>query len=137
MGSYTFAASVDNITSFPDYPALSKAGKFAQLPIVSGNSDFEAGVFMAVDELENQTYDRAYWKDFTNHTFAYPASARANVSASHGLPAWRCRWFGGFPNARLLPVMTAAPITGLRFHLFGTHSQPGQEFPQMLGKEFQ
>ena len=102
IGSNSFGPSADNITGFPDYPALSKAGKFAQLPIVTGNNDFEAGIYIAVDALDNQTHDYTYWEGLTNTTFACPAGARANVSASHGLPTWRYRWFGNFPNTRLL-----------------------------------
>jgi cholinesterase len=99
--SFTFNPSVDNITGFADYPALSKAGKFAQLPIVTGNNDFEAGIYIEVCALINQTESYTYWENHDNTTFACPAGARANVSASHGLPTWRYRWFGNFPNTRL------------------------------------
>ena len=101
IGSNTFGPSVDHITGFPDYPALSKSGKFAQLPILTGNNDFEAGVFIPVYALINVTFDNAHWDSFNNLTFACPAGARANVSASHGLPTWRYRWFGNFPNTRI------------------------------------
>ena len=99
--SFTFNPSVDNITGFADYPALSKAGTFAQLPIVTGNNDFEAGIYIEVYALINQTESYTYWENHDNTTFACPAGARANVSASHGLPTWRYRWFGNFPNTRL------------------------------------
>ena len=102
IGSNSFGPSVDNITGFPDYPALSKAGKFAQLPIITGNNDFEAGIYIPVYALMDQTNDQEFYESLTNTTFACPAGARANVSASHGLPTWRYRWFGNFPNTRLL-----------------------------------
>ncbi|KAG9232100.1 putative carboxylesterase [Amylocarpus encephaloides] len=103
MGSNSFNPSVDNITGFADYTALSKAGKFAQLPILTGNNDFEAGIYIPVLALYSQThYDPTYWQSLNNKTFACPAGVRANVSASHGLPTWRYRWFGNFPNTRLL-----------------------------------
>ncbi|TAQ88146.1 hypothetical protein B7494_g3552 [Chlorociboria aeruginascens] len=101
MGSFIFGPSVDNITGFSDYPARSETGQFAQLPIVTGNNDFEAGIYILVDALNNETNDYTYWEGLTNTTFACPAGARANVSASHGLPTWRYRWFGNFPNTRL------------------------------------
>lgn len=100
--SFTFNPTVDDITGFADYPALSKAGKFAQLPIITGNNDFEAGIYIPVSALYNQTFDYSYWQDHDNKTFACPAGARANISASHSLPTWRYRWFGNFPNTRLL-----------------------------------
>lgn len=96
-----FGPSVDGITGFTDYPALSKAGKFAQLPLLTGNNDFEAGAYIPLYALNGATQDHAYWVDLTNTEFACPAGARANVSASHGLPIWRYRWFGNFPNIRL------------------------------------
>jgi cholinesterase len=101
VGSQTFGPTIDNITGFPDYPALSKQGSFAQLPVLTGNNDFETGIYIPVAALNNQTKDHTYWEDLANRTFACPAGARANVSASHGLPIWRYRWFGNFPNTRL------------------------------------
>ncbi|KAH8667920.1 Alpha/Beta hydrolase protein [Tricladium varicosporioides] len=101
IGSSSFGPSADNITGFPDYPALSKAGKFAQLPIVTGSNDFEAGTYIAVYALINQTNDYTHWEALTNTTYTCPAGVRANVSVSHGLPTWRYRWFGNFPNTRI------------------------------------
>jgi cholinesterase len=101
VGSKTFGPSIDNITGFPDYPTLSAEGKFAQLPVLTGNNDFETGIYIPVAALNNQTRDHTSWEDLANRTFACPAGARANVSASHGLPIWRYRWFGNFPNTRL------------------------------------
>jgi cholinesterase len=66
MGSYTFGPSVDNITGFADYPALSKAGSFAQLPILTGNNDFEAGLYIPVLALLNITFDHKHWETLTD-----------------------------------------------------------------------
>lgn len=101
IGSNTFGPSVDGITGFDDYPALSKAGKFAQLPVLTGNNDFEAGAYIPVYALHGVAFDHQHWVDLTDNEFACPAGARANVSASHALPIWRYRWFGNFPNTRL------------------------------------
>jgi cholinesterase len=101
IGSNSFGPSVDGITGFADYPALSKAGKFAQLPVLTGNNDFETGAYIPLFALNGATQDHQFWVDYANREFACPAGARANVSASHGLPIWRYRWFGNFPNTRL------------------------------------
>jgi cholinesterase len=101
MGSYGFGPSVDNITGFPDYPSRAKAGQFAQLPILNGNNDNEAGLYVPMFALLNRTIDPAYMVDKNNKTFSCPTGARANISASHGLPTWRYRWFGDFPNTRI------------------------------------
>ncbi|KFY33215.1 hypothetical protein V494_07825 [Pseudogymnoascus sp. VKM F-4513 (FW-928)] len=101
IGSNSFGPSVDGITGFDDYPALSKAGKFAQLPLLTGNNDFETGAYIPLLALNGVTHDHEYWVNYGNSEFACPAGARANVSASHNLPIWRYRWFGNFPNTRL------------------------------------
>lgn len=101
VGSNSFGPSVDGITGFANYPALSKAGKFAQLPLLTGNNDFEAGAYIPIYALQGAIFPHQHWVDLTNSEFACPAGARANVSASHGLSIWRYRWFGNFPNIRL------------------------------------
>lgn len=101
IGSSSFGPSVDGITGLADYPSLSKAGKFAQLPLLIGNNDFETGAYIPIFALKGVSKDHEYWVNFANSEFACPVGARANVSASHGLPVWRYRWFGEFPNTRL------------------------------------
>jgi cholinesterase len=101
VGSNSFKPSVDDITGFADYPALSKAGKFAQLPLLIGNNDFEAGTYIPIFALNSVSFDNTHWETLGNTTFACPAGARANVSISHSIPTWRYRWFGNFPNTRL------------------------------------
>lgn len=96
-----FQPSVDNITGFPDYPARSKAGNFAQLPVLTGSNDNEAGTYVVVYALMNITMTKAQGDAKTNNTFGCPVGARANVSVSHSLPVWRYRYFGDFPNTRL------------------------------------
>ena len=100
--SNKFQPTVDDITGFADYPSLSKAGKFAQLPLLIGNDDFEAGAFIPVSALYGETHTHEYWVNFSNSEFACPVGVRANVSVCHGLPIWRYRWFGNFPNTRLI-----------------------------------
>jgi hypothetical protein len=134
--SFTFNPSVDNITGFADYPALSREGKFAQLPIVTGNNDFEAGIYIEVYALINQTESYNYWENHDNITFACLAGARANVSASHGLPTWRYRWFGNFLIHVFSPIPTVGHITALKFPLFGTHPLLGQEFRRIPKRRF-
>ncbi|KAG9244295.1 Alpha/Beta hydrolase protein [Calycina marina] len=102
IGDFKYNPTVDGITGFADYPALSRAGKFAQLPVLVGNNDYEVGIYIPVYALYGVTNDEAYYEDYQNRTFACPAGARANVSASHTLPVWRYRWFGEFPNTRLM-----------------------------------
>jgi len=101
VGQDRFSPTVDGITGFSDYPALSKAGKFARLPVLTGNNDFEAGSYIPVTALFGGTETHEHWVELTNNEFACPAGVRANISVLHDLPIWRYRWFGNFPNTRL------------------------------------
>jgi cholinesterase len=101
-GFTNFKPTVDNITGFSNYPALAKAGNFTQIPLLIGNNDFETGLYIPASALSNHTDTLPHWEAQANTTFACPAGARANISASHNLPVWRYRWFGNFPNTRLM-----------------------------------
>jgi cholinesterase len=101
MGSNSFEPTADGTTGFPDYPNLGQSGKLAQLPVLTGNTDFETGVFIALDGLDDVTHDATYRDKFTNTMFSCPAGAHANVSHLHDLQIWRYRWVGNFPKTRL------------------------------------
>lgn len=102
VGTSAFVPNVDNQTVFADYPARSTAGNFIKAPLLIGTSDFEGGLF-AVDEVlsKNVVLPHSSWVNFTLNTFTCPAGSRANISLSAGVPTWRYRWFGSFPNTQL------------------------------------
>lgn len=92
-----FLPAVDNATVFADYAA--RGSNFSQVPVLVGNNDNEGGIRAALtianggDVAANATTD-AYYN--------CPAAVRAAVGAANALPTWRYRWFGSFPNTRLL-----------------------------------
>jgi cholinesterase len=96
----SFSPAVDNITVLSDYPARSAAGNFIKAPLLSGNTDYEAGLFATIAALSNVTYPREFWDAFNLRIFTCPAGLRANISISAGIPTWRYRYFGVFPNLR-------------------------------------
>jgi cholinesterase len=126
----SFSPAVDNITVFSDYPARSAAGNFIKAPLLSGNTDYEAGLFATIAALSNVTYPREFWDAFNLRIFTCPAGLRANISISAGVPTWRYRYFGDFPNLRL----TSAPESGA-WHvselpiLFDNTPKPGGSIP--------
>lgn len=101
IGKNSFGPTADGITCFADYPSLSKEGKFAKLPLLIGNNDFESGAYIPIYALNGATLSHDYWVSFSESEFACPVAVRANVSVDHHLPVWRYRWFGNFPNTRL------------------------------------
>lgn len=103
-GLGSFGPAVDDITVFSDYPARSAAGNFIKVPLLGGNADYEAGLFATIAALQNVTYPRSFWDTFNLEGFTCPAAVRANISISAGVPTWRYRYFGDFPNLRLTSV---------------------------------
>lgn len=103
-----FGPTIDNITVFSDYPSRSLAGNFIKVPLLIGNTDYEAGLFATMAALANITIPKAVWDVFNVRIFTCPAGVRANISVQSDIPTWRYRWFGAFPNTRL----TSYPESG-------------------------
>jgi cholinesterase len=109
-GSVGFGPTIDNVVVFSDYLKRSSAGNFIKKPILVGNADYEAGLFRAVAALEGMAsqFPDIYWVYFNIIAFVCPAAARANISVANGVPTWRYRWFGEFPNT----IITTVPDSG-------------------------
>ena len=96
-----FDPTIDNQVVFSDYPARAAAGNFIQRPFFTGNNDYEAGLFKIVAAEAGTTLSDAYWDLFDLVAFTCPAASAAATRAAHGVPTWRYRYFGDFPNLRL------------------------------------
>ena len=101
FSSGSFGPTIDEHVVFSDYLARSSAGNFTKRPMLIGNADYEGGLFRLLATFANVSYPDAFWDDFNNLYFNCPAAARANVSIANGIPTWRYRWFGVFPNTQL------------------------------------
>ena len=107
-GTDGFGPTIDNVVVFSDYLNRSAAGNFSKRPMLTGNTDYEAGLFRTVAALSGSFMSDTYWDGFNQVVFDCPASARANISVANNVTTWRYRWFGVFPNTRL----TSAPESG-------------------------
>jgi len=109
-GTTGFGPTIDNVVVFSDYLNRSAAGNFIKKPMLVGNADNEAGLFRAVAAVQGKSsqYSDAYWNAFNLLGFVCPAAARANISVANGVPTWRYRWFGEFPNT----IITTVPDSG-------------------------
>jgi carboxylesterase type B len=96
-----FGPTIDNITVFPDYSARSAAGNFTKIPLLVGNTDYEAELFATLATLAGTTLPKAVWHAFNVHVFTFASGVRANISVQSEIPMWRYCWFGSFPNTRL------------------------------------
>jgi cholinesterase len=101
IGSSYFGPTVDDIVVFSDYPTRSASGNFIQKPLLIGNTDYEAGLFATIALYSNLTYPASFWNNFDLSVFSCPTAIRANISVANGVPTWRYRWFGAFPDTRL------------------------------------
>jgi carboxylesterase type B len=103
----SFGPTVDDIVVFSDYADKSAAGNFTQKPLLIGNNDNEAGLFSTGFALAGITYPAQSWDTFNLQAFTCPAGIRANVSIANGVPTWRYRYFGDFPDLRIAPASGA------------------------------
>lgn len=92
-----FGPTADNKVVFDDYKNRSAAGRFIKKPYLVGNNDYEAGLFRF---LAPQQPDIA-WAIFNLGIFTCPAADAALSRALYGVPIWRYRYYGEFPNLRL------------------------------------
>ncbi|KAN0091824.1 alpha/beta-hydrolase [Hyaloscypha variabilis] len=109
-GSTGFGPTIDDVVVFSDYIARSTAGNFIKKPMLVGNANNEVGLFRAIAAVEGQVgiFTEAYDTAFNLLVFTCPAATRANISVANGVPTWRYRWFGEFPNT----IITTVPDSG-------------------------
>lgn len=100
-GSAFFWPTIDEKLVFSDYPARLAAGNFAKLPLLIGNTDYEAGYHRSIASVFDQYLSDAEWDGFNLVTFTCPAASRAAGSVAAGQPTFRYRYFGDFPELAL------------------------------------
>lgn len=112
-----FAPTVDEKIIFSNYPARAAAGSFAKKPYLIGNTDYEAGVFrLSIPGLSDEQWDL-----LTLQSFTCPAADASKARSAAGVPIWRYRWFGNFPNLRLSYVPDSRAWHGSELPIvFGT-----------------
>ncbi|KAH6714200.1 Alpha/Beta hydrolase protein [Leptodontidium sp. MPI-SDFR-AT-0119] len=104
----SFGPTVDDKIVFSNYTQLAIDGKFSKLPLLLGSTDYEAGLFRVLDSFRNETKSDSYYDTFNDLGFVCPGAQRAAYSIANGVPTWRYRWFGAFPNTQL----TTVPYSG-------------------------
>ncbi|PQE08409.1 hypothetical protein CJF30_00005273 [Rutstroemia sp. NJR-2017a BBW] len=98
-----FVPTADEKVVFSNYTERSAAGNFTKKPVLLGNNDNEAGLFIAQFALQGITYPASFWNAFNIQSFTCPSGVRANVSIQHNVPTWRYRYFGDFPDTEIYP----------------------------------
>ena len=96
-----FGPTADNQVVFSNYTARAAAGNFTHKPYFTGNNDYEAGSFKITTAGTGIQISDLDWAVYDLSTFSCPASNAALARFVHGVPTWRYRYFGDFPNLRL------------------------------------
>lgn len=73
----------------------------ARIPVLIGNTNYEAGLFRLQFALDGTLYPDRFWDALNLQAFTCPTGLRANTSIKNDIPVWRYRYFGDFPNLRV------------------------------------
>ena len=114
-----FHPTVDNKTVLADYSSLSANGSFAKIPYLAGNTDYEAGYYKTSAWASNRTLTAARWDLFNLAGFTCPTGTETKNRVKFGVPTWRYRYFGDWPNLQLYPGSRAYHGSDLTM-VFGT-----------------
>ena len=96
-----FGPTADNKIVFSNYTARAAAGQFTRRPYFTGNNDYEAGLFKIIAAAAGTQLSDVDWAISNLFTYSCPVSDAALARFVHGVPTWRYRYFGDFPNLRL------------------------------------
>jgi cholinesterase len=94
-----FGPTVDDTIVFSNYTERTPA----KVPVLVGNTDYEAGLFRVQFGLANLTLPDRFWNAFNLQEFTCPAGIRANASVAADVPTWRYRYMGVWDNTALSP----------------------------------
>lgn len=110
----TFHPTVDNETvlSLGEYTARAKSGSFAKIPYLAGHGDYEAGFYRVSAYGQNITLSPAQWELYNQRAFTCPTKYATDARVQAGVPKWRYRYMGNWPNLRLYEGRDGYPDSG-------------------------
>ncbi|KAJ3957433.1 hypothetical protein N0V92_005982 [Colletotrichum tropicale] len=111
-----FGPGVDNELVFEDYSSRSSV----DASYLVGNNENEAGASKSLQPTRTEIY----WADFNFRYYTCADNIRLAQTISAGLPSWRYRYFGDFPNLALSTNPPSRAYHGAELQpLFGTLPQ--------------
>ncbi|KKY20354.1 putative sirq protein [Diplodia seriata] len=102
----SFTPAPDGSTQFDDYPDRQAKGLFAQLPTVVAQVDNEGASLVSLPS-DGEAPDQAAVDAFTRSLATCPGARGAAARAAAGVPVWRTRYFGEWPNLNPLEWLGA------------------------------
>ncbi|KAL8821173.1 MAG: hypothetical protein Q9223_000735 [Gallowayella weberi] len=124
-----FHPTIDNITIFANYTALSSSGSFAAIPYLVGNTDKEDGFYRVSAFTQNKTLTEQQWDLFSLEGFTCSSAHSAAARVDAGVPVWRYRYFGDWKNLELYPGSGAYHGTDLHMVFGGIQDIVGPGLP--------
>lgn len=99
LGVEGFALTADNKTFFPAAEMFRKmeAGEFAKLPMLTGYTSNEGGLWEMIDKAEGNAPPEEGYDDL-NPLFRCGQYVAALARSTHGVPIWTYQYAGEFPN---------------------------------------
>ncbi|OBT70381.1 hypothetical protein VE03_00116 [Pseudogymnoascus sp. 23342-1-I1] len=98
-----FQETADGIIVFSDYADRGRAGKFAKVPYLVGNADYEAGFYKLAAFSAKRSLTEGQWDMFNLQGFTCASRIAANNRLHNGVTTYRYRYFGDWENLRLYP----------------------------------
>ncbi|KAM5474762.1 hypothetical protein MferCBS49748_000169 [Microsporum ferrugineum] len=98
-----FHPTVDEKIVFSNYEERASKGMFAKVPYLVGNCDYEAGYYKVSAYAQKIPLSDKQWHLFNLAGFTCSSSREARYRAANGVPVWRYRYFGQWPNSILYP----------------------------------
>ena len=100
-----FHPTVDDKTVFSlsTYRSRGAAGSFAKIPYLAGNTDHESGFYRLAALSQKIDFSPSQWNLYELEGFTCATRDAVNFRAKQGVPAYRYRYFGTWPNLDLYP----------------------------------
>ena len=122
--SLSFAPKADNITSFANYTDLQVRGQFARLPILIAQVNNEAASLVAYNASDLDGPSEAAVDAASCGLATIPGERGASARHAFGVPVYRSRYFGTFPNLNPLSWLGAYHSSDMPL-IFGTSDLRG------------
>lgn len=133
--SLSFTTLADNQTRFSNYSDLEARGLFARAPIIYSSCNNEGASLVAYNPAGiNQTAADI----LTLELATCPGGTATAARAHYGVPVWRVRYFGVWPNLNPLPWLGAYHSSDIPM-IFGTSDLrgPDTEPEKVMSKYYQ
>ena len=121
----SFSTAADNQTRFSNYTDLRQRGLFAKVPTIYSTVNNEAATlvtYIGPEGIANQTAADLQ----TASSFTCPGDVAAADKSAYGVPVWRIRYFGEWPNLNPLAWLGAYHSSDIPM-VFGTSDLLGKD----------